>query len=147
MKTLSLSINQNGNFDFNKNHLTLNNFIKSRNDFILKLRKFNNTLNVSICIWDYHYGKGFDDFILNTNNINGFIYLPFSEFLYKLSFIFEELIGNSNVSQDEFFSLFKEYLLEDYVDLEIANKIEQNSMLLDNQHKENKKGEMEIVPF
>ena len=41
----------------------------------------------------------------------------------------------------------KEYLLEDYVDLEIANKIEQNSMLLDNQHKENKKGEMEIVPF
>ena len=147
MKVLSLSINQNGNFDFNKNHLTLNNFIKSRNDFILKLRKFNNTLNVSICIWDYHYGKGFDDFILNTNNINGFIYLPFSEFLYKLSFIFEELIGNSNVSQDEFFSLFKEYLLEDYVDLEVANKIEQNSIILDKQHKENKKGEMEIVPF
>ena len=143
MKVLSLSTNENGNFDFNKNNLTLQQFEECKNNFITKLRDFHSDLNVSICVWDYHYGKGFDDFILNTNNINGFIYFKFSDFIYQLSFIFEELIGNNNVTQAEFFDLFKYYLLEEFVDVQLTNDIESYNY----QEIEKVKGEDDSVPF
>lgn len=143
MKVLNLSTNENGNFDFSKNNLTLQQFEECKNNFITKLRDFHSDLNVNICVWDYHYGKGFDDFILNTNNINGFIYFKFSDFIYQLSFIFEELIGNNNVTKEEFFDLFKYYLLEEFVDTQTTNDVES----YDYQEIENVKGEEDSVPF
>lgn len=143
MKVLSLSTNENGNFDFSKNNLTLQQFEECKNNFITKLRDFHSDLNVNICVWDYHYGKGFDDFILNTNNVNGFIYFKFSDFIYQLSFIFEELIGNNNVTKEEFFDLFKYYLLEEFVDVQMTNDIESYNY----QEIEKVKGEDDSVPF
>lgn len=150
MKAFEVKKNDNGNFNFkcdgNKN-ITSYEFIKARNELITELRNFHSDLNVNICVWDYTYGKGFDDFLINTNNLDGLIYLPFSEFMYKLSFILEDLLNSENVSQEYFFSLFREYFLTSYNNFEIKTKIKNINCKTDKTDNTKDKGGYEIVTF
>ena len=154
MRGFKVKTNKDGTFNFkfnkdnNKEIITLNEFIQARNSFITSLRQFNNFIDVKVCVWDYNYGKGFDDFIINTNNLDGLIYLPLSEFMYKLSLILEDLLGCDKVTQNDLFNLFKEYFLSDYIDLEISIKSnKENSKLEDKNVELDKKGGLEIVHF
>lgn len=154
MRGFKIKTNKDGTLNFkydeNKNReiIDLNGFIEARNNFITSLRKFNNFINVNICVWDYNYGKGFDDFIMNTNNLDGLIYLPLSEFMYKLSFILEELLGYNNITKEDFFALFREYFLEEYTNLDIDIKIDKVSATLEKKDgKLDEKGGLEIVHF
>ena len=152
MRGFKVKTNKDGSINFiskdNDEIIDLDNFVIARNNFITSLRNSNNFLNVNVCVWDYTYGKGFDDFILNTGNLDGFIYLPLSEFMYKLSFILEELLGCEKVTQDELFVLFREYFLEEYNNLNITMKIDNTNYLLDEENKKiEQQGGFEIVHF
>lgn len=162
MRAFKIKKSENGKFNFeydnNNEIIHIDEFIKARNLLISELRNFDSFINVSICVWDYNFGKGFDDFIINTNNLDGFIYLPFSEFIYKLSFILEELLGVKDVSPNDFFELFREYFLSDYSNFKINKKNETKNCCLETIEKklnnktnnnivENIKGGLEIVHF
>jgi hypothetical protein len=153
MKGFKVSDNNDGTMNFGKtnnsqyNTITSNKFVEAGNNLILGLRSFKSEFKVNVCVWDYNYGKGIDDFMDNTNNfIDGLISYDFSNFIYKMSCMIEELLCKDKVTEADMFESFQYYLLEPYLDfhIEIVNK--KKNEAVDNKDKEEKEGNA-IVHF